>query len=897
MKSIRTYIALVGIMPAFAFCQNSGGNASEFRQEFPLSIPVEDSQLSYWAKKEVKDSLLIDDMEGKLIWKKSEGIATISYTNEHAVDGKQALRFRTSLRDTVHLMRPENRTEWGSFGGQQGGGSKFGITFEQPQDWSTFNRVSIWVYIQPSRNPIHHFFLEIINQGTDYNTITPRKDNISQNLEQGKWINVVWEIPHYERDKVKQFNIFHTSIGYNPEGEDIITYDFDRLQMQRVETDPYEGWQISGEQFTFSHVGYRPQDSKVAMTGKVNEKRFQLIATNGKTVYEGDVQRVENVNGKFCQLDFSAWQTPGVYRIKCGTAVSEAFPINKNIWLHPLFSSINFYFCQRCGFDVPGIHGVCHEDWQGFRGDEKKVINGGWHDAGDLSQGHYRTALGVYALLRNLNLVKDDPKLVNLTDKLRDEAIWGLKWLLKTRFSDGSHISWARQRIYSDNIIGTMDDVAIRTTIVPWENFLGSAAENLAATLLKGTHPELADEARQASIINWETAIATNETWEKASYREAAWGAVSSIKLYQMTSEEKYKEYAVRFGKLLAQCQEQAFVEGIPITGYFYTDSSKKQILHNNHGAWEEAPLLALRELCTAFPEHPDWINWYSSAVLYSDFFMKRGSEMAAPYYLLPNSVFRKADILADRNEYRKKYSLIQYNDGTQLNENYALRTFPIWDGELFHGGTSCHLSSSWALAEASLLRGDEAGLQLVGKQLEWAFGNNPFGQSLMYGVGYNFAPQFAYCTKCVVGSLAVGMDCMQGDEPFWSGSNYATSKEMWIAPVNRVVGTIAAYMEGSFKPKATSTSSVQLTVIEKKENGEPRYTLQLKGAAGKHTLSVKAFNATSASHKQVIALTKNRVTEIPLDVQVIDKQKPYVLVVSVDNAMETKTEIVGAYY
>lgn len=461
MKSIRTYIALVGIMPAFAFCQNSGGNASEFRQEFPLSIPVEDSQLSYWAKKEVKDSLLIDDMEGKLIWKKSEGIATISYTNEHAVDGKQALRFRTSLRDTVHLMRPENRTEWGSFGGQQGGGSKFGITFEQPQDWSTFNRVSIWVYIQPSRNPIHHFFLEIINQGTDYNTITPRKDNISQNLEQGKWINVVWEIPHYERDKVKQFNIFHTSIGYNPEGEDIITYDFDRLQMQRVETDPYEGWQISGEQFTFSHVGYRPQDSK----------------------------------------------------------------------------------------------------------------------------------------------------------------------------------------------------------------------------------------------------------------------------------------------------------------------------------------------------------------------------------------------------------------------------------------------------AEASLLRGDEAGLQLVGKQLEWTFGNNPFGQSLMYGVGYNFAPQFAYCTKCVVGSLAVGMDCMQGDEPFWSGSNYATSKEMWIAPVNRVVGTIAAYMEGSFKPKATSTSSVQLTVIEKKENGEPRYTLQLKGAAGKHTLSVKAFNATSASHKQMIALTKNRVTEIPLDVQVIDKQKPYVLVVSVDNAMETKTEIVGAYY
>lgn len=897
MKSIRSYIAWMAMMFVFASCQNSGETASEFGQKFPLPIPVENSQLTYWAKKEVKDSLLIDDMEGKIAWKKSEGIATVSFTDEHAVDGKQSLRFRTSLRDTMHLMLPQNRTKWGSFGGQQGGGSKFGITFDRPQDWSKYNRVSIWVYIHPSRNPIHHFFLEIINEGTDYNTIMPRKDNISQNLEQGKWINIVWEIPHYERDKVKHFNIFHTAIGYNPEGEDIITYDFDRLQMQRVETDPYEGWQIPRKQLAFSHVGYRMKDVKVAMTGEMEEKRFQLIDTDNKIVFDGDAHLIENENGKFCQLDFSSWQTQGVYRLKCGDAISEAFPINDDIWLHPLFSSINFYFCQRCGFDVPGIHGVCHEDWQGFRGDEKKVINGGWHDAGDLSQGHYRTALGVYALLRNLNLVKEDPKLVNLADKLRDEAIWGVKWLLKTRFSDGSHISWARQRIYSDNVIGTIDDVMIPATMVPWENFLGSAAENLAATLLKDTHPELAEEARQASIINWETAVATNETWDKASYREAAWGAVSSTKLYQMTGEEKYKEYAVRFGELLIQCQEQTFVEGIPITGYFYTDSSKKQLLHNNHGAWEEAPLLALRELCTAFPEHSDWMNWYSGAVLYSDFFMKRGSEVAAPYYLLPNSVFRKSDILADRNEYRKKYSLIQYEDGTQLNENYALRTFPIWDGELFHGGTSCHLSSSWALAEASLLRGDEDGMQLVGKQLEWTFGYNPFGQSLMYGVGYNFAPQFAYCSKCVVGSLAVGMDCMHRDEPFWSGSNYATSKEMWIAPVSRVVGTIAAYMEHSFRTEAPATSSVRLNVLKKKEGNDTSYTLQMKGAEGEHTLFVKAFNATSASYKQAFVLKDNEVKEIPLDVQVLDRQKPFILVVSVDDAVQSRTEIVGAYY
>lgn len=33
-------------------------------------------------------------------------------------------------------------------------------------------------------------------------------------------------------------------------------------------------------------------------------------------------------------------------------------------------------------------------------------------------------------------------------------------------------------------------------------------------------------------------------------------------------------------------------------------------------------------------------------------------------------------------------------------------------------------------------------------------------------GVGYDFAPQFAYCLKDIVGSLPVGMDCMSGDIP-----------------------------------------------------------------------------------------------------------------------------------
>lgn len=54
----------------------------------------------------------------------------------------------------------------------------------------------------------------------------------------------------------------------------------------------------------------------------------------------------------------------------------------------------------------------------------RKVINGGWHDAADLSQGYWRTAMGVYALLSNLELIRKDKALAELSER----SIWKFKW-------------------------------------------------------------------------------------------------------------------------------------------------------------------------------------------------------------------------------------------------------------------------------------------------------------------------------------------------------------------------------------------------------------------------------------------------------------------------------------
>ena len=261
----------------------------------------------------------------------------------------------------------------------------------------------------------------------------------------------------------------------------------------------------------------------------------------------------------------------------------------------------------------------------------KKIINGGWHDAGDLSQGSWRTSMAVFAMMSNLeNLEKAGDDSV-LADRLRSEIEWGLDWLLKTRFGDGYHMSFSVMRIYTDNKTGTIDDVVTPAKNVPWENFLTAAVQSKAAMTLEKTNPDLASRSRAAAIEDWQAAVDSRKSWDQADYREASWGATSSILLGKMTGDKKYGEYAVNFGNLLIKCQEQTFKDSIPITGYFYENTDRLKVIHNYHAAFEEAPLIALSMLCRSFPENENWIKWYSAAVLHSEFFMKRGSRICCP--------------------------------------------------------------------------------------------------------------------------------------------------------------------------------------------------------------------------------------------------------------------------
>jgi hypothetical protein len=714
------------------------------------------SMLDRWAQKPVLASCLLDDMEGEGRWVIREGNPSLEYTRENVHSGRQALRQKVSLVDSTCILDPANRTPWDSFCGEQGGMTCVALEFDRPQDWSEWNRISLWVYIHPSRNPNVSFALDLVSATPD-STLTPSRET-NLDIPQGRWVQVLWEIDYFPRDSILGFEICQTCTGYDREsGEPWVTIDFDSLELQKVAPDHYEGWDIPAGEIVFSHTGYRPADKKVALAAAGADHKFFLLDKRGKMVFEGDAELIQQKGNAFVQLDFSDYRKSGTYTLRYGNSDSHPFTIDEEVWRKPLQAAVNFYYHQRCGYPVEGIHGICHQDVLGFYGDEKKPVNGGWHDAGDLSQGAWRTAYACYALLEAGET---------------EEAAWGVDWLLKTRFADGRHMSWSTVRMYTDGKVGTFDDVVSPADYVPWELFLTSAVFSAA-------------DEEAAAVEDWSYAMKSSD-WEEASYLVASWGAIASARLYARLGEKRFKDAALQFARLLLRCQEQEHVDGLPYAGYFYTNTGRRALLQDHHAAFNEAPMLALSELYRVFPELSAPLK--EAARLYVREYLIPGSRISAPYHLLPAGIFRRADML-------KPDDLIQYEAGTKINEDYAIRTFPIWKDHVFHGATNFHLSQAWALASAARLLEDQEAMNLAQEQLEWTLGRNPFGSSLMYGVGYNYAPGFVYCTRNVVGALPVGVDCFHNDEPFWNGTANATSHEVWVEPVSRFVGTLAAFL------------------------------------------------------------------------------------------------------
>ncbi|WP_339320473.1 glycoside hydrolase family 9 protein [Paenibacillus sp. FSL R10-2734] len=684
------------------------------------------------------------------------------------------------------------------------------------ENWEPFNRIAVELKADFQGTPNTYVMIKFRNEGViPIPDIYFREGVHGINLSNTDWNTIHLNIAELPRDVITE-----VEIGYFINGKSHATGDSMKLSVRSIQLELVDqqevtkGWLPSPREIVFSHSGYRTDSAKTALAQQLDTEHFQIISEkSGKSVYTGTIDHVETGIGQFQLMEFTEVTAEGRYYIQADEIVSHPFTIGSSakVWHASIWKSLNFVFCERCGYPVPGIHGTCHADIIAEHNGTKLAFHGGWHDAGDVSQQMIQTAevtLALFELAERIGPIDEDLYL-----RLLEEGEWGLDFLLKTRYGDGYRATSAGITRWTDGRIGNMDDCAARVHNQAYENFYCSGIEafiqsRLPDEALSKRLLEIAKEDFQYALdvfteagfdqkpIFWEHTYQTSESLFMAT---ASWAASM---LYMATQDELYAEKAVEFIRYVEQSQE---LEGIPLQdgtsflGFFYRNTDKKVIQHFNHQAREHLYLQALVSVHETQPNHGEAADWLQSIQAYG-LYLKKLSSYTAPYPMISSGLYHVDEHLDERS-FGHQHLLVderahddyklQLQEGVQLTEGMYLRRFPAWFS--FKGNNAIVLSTGKAASIAGQYLKDQELLDIAEGQLHWIVGKNPFGQSLMYGEGYRYAQQYSVLSGEMTGELPVGVQTFGNEDvPYWPQFNNATYKEVWVGLAGKWMSILA---------------------------------------------------------------------------------------------------------
>jgi hypothetical protein len=833
----------------------SMGALAQTRIPIPTDTPA--SAAYRWLNKPVLESRSLDEMEDLKTWSSftsngsaivdarkiikivdsSASVAAISLSSDRVHSGQRSLLMLTPTR--LPGMAPATGRGWGRSGIRR--------HFEG-EDWTKYNRISLWIY--PDLPGFYTTALDfrLFNDGLEkLPALFAQEGETSLILRNHEWNHIVWEIGNVARDKITGFEASYGLSGNAPGEADSIRFFFDDLALQKVEPDHTEGWDVWQGRIAYSQDGYQTGAPKSAVaSGLTAASTFQVIdQRDGSVVLSKPVATVGSHVGDFQVMDFSELRRPGRYIVAAGSLRTKPFPIDADVWAESIRKVLNFFYTERCGMDIPGIHAACHRDWTCVHGDKRILINGGWHDAGDLSQQAEATDEITYALFSLAEKLREREGDPALYARVLEEAKWGLDWVLKTSFGDGFRHSGSINSRRTDGIMGTDDDITVTARNNPMTNLEAAWVEAIAYRVLKDSDPRLAEHALQMAKADWKFAVAGipfivrpaglfrgNFDSDNVEDELPSLGIQAAVDLWKATGETQYADSAVAWSVKITGAQQRERPDwNIPLTGFFYTSTARDRLLHYCHRGREQAPMLALTALCRAFPDHADWMKWYSSATLYSEY-LKTIATYTGPYGVLPASIYADTEYLhvpeSRMESYRK-----QVLTGIPLGKGHYLRLFPVWMDYRGHFGTI--LPQAQALAAAGLLRNDQASADLAEHQLEWIIGKNPFAESTMYGEGDDFVPLYTPSSGDMVGGLPVGIETRgEKDVPYWPVQSTWTYKEIWGHPPTNWLWLLSA-IEGPAVVRGHADSVVKFvetgsgdSIVVKPERRDGQFFVKL---------------------------------------------------------------------
>ncbi|MCE4565182.1 glycoside hydrolase family 9 protein [Maribellus sp. CM-23] len=776
----------------------------------PLPLDYSKSYESFGLTKKVLQSDMLCDMENLDGWSR-KGIGNMTITDDRFISGTHSM----------HLAAPTTYPQFLGWG--LGFGTSLASFDVGGVNWERYNRIKVYVYpeCEGARSIYLNLYVEndgIVKVPDKYG----REGYHEMNLINGQWNECFVEMTELPRDKVTKLSFAIEVFGKERTMGDSLKFDIDAVALETVENpEVVSGWQPAPNRIIFSTTGYRPDSKKKAITTVHNNNgRFQLVdnQTSG-VVYEGDIQKEKTKTGNFETLDFSDFKQTGRYFIRIGNTESQPFYINPDIWEDSAWRVLNFVFCERCGYPVPGKHGVCHTDLNGTHNGQLFAINGGWHDAADMSQQVLQSGELALALIEMAQTAKEK----NNTDlylRLMEEAEWGIDFILKTRFGDGYRAQTWGTNLWTDGFINTKDDSTKRRRVRvhdrAFENFLFSGIEAAAAMAINDD-PMLKQHLQKVAIEDYAFA---KKRFDELGFEELSGGgggdhaamasnsqymaniSYTASQLYRLTGDKYYANEAAKSIQYTLDCQRVIPInDKDKLCGFFYRDLNKKSIVHYTHQSRDHVYMQALTTLCETQPNHPDYKKWKESIELYANY-LKTIMQYVAPYGMLPSGVYHIDEVKDSLNFYKIQVGISkgaakdykeQLENGVKLDEQHYLRAFPVWFS--FKGNAAVHLSTGKAAALCGRFLNDPELIDIAEQQLFWIVGKNPFGQSLIWGEGSNYPQLYTALPGETVGAIPVGMQSkFNEDTPYWPQFNTATYKEVWNSSATKWLSLIAEF-------------------------------------------------------------------------------------------------------
>lgn len=472
-----------------------------------------------------------------------------------------------------------------------------------------------------------------------------------------------------------------------------------------------------------NQLGYKASGKKVAVWVSKTDKPVSSFTLKDKSthkvVYRGKSSKAFGAYGPFVQsyrLDFSAFTTSGRYVVEVDGVESPEIRIGEDVYNGTADFTLRYMRQQRTLFN-PFLKDSCHTHdgftlygtSVGLKDSTQIDVGGGWHDASDYLQYATTSANATYHLLaayRDFPHVFTDHKQANGLDgangikDVLDEAKWGLDWLVKMH---------PQPHIMFNQIADDRDHASMR---MPGEDpFYGRGYER-PVYFIDGKPQQ------RGKFLNNTTG--TSSTAAKF---------VSAFNLGAQLFEQKNRSYS----QLLGQKAETAFNFAHQKLGVTQTVSVKSPYIYAEDN-WVDDMELAYATMYGRNKEQK-----------YVDGALKYAREEPITPWLVKDT--------ANHYQYYPFINLGHYELGKQLSgteqaeliKYYKEGIAHVWkraQQNAFYRGVpfiwcSNNLTVSFAIQclwYAELTR-DTQFEELMQANIDWLFGVNPWGTSMVYGL------------------------------------------------------------------------------------------------------------------------------------------------------------------